>query len=178
MRIVDLAGRAGARDVFIAVEFVRGCVPHGGRLPDGELSQLLDNGDVASQRGLFGQLVTEADPGIESTEPHGHLPRRALAGGEGHGQFIMLIAHQAAFAPWLFPRRILGRAGRSDDYETAFKAVVFGKEHPQPRGRDHLLAVETDRIGRQPAIIAHAHRDFAIGRCQLQRLGAERRGGP
>ena len=163
MRVVNLACRAGAGDVFVTVEFVARRVPHRGLLTDAELGQFIDNGDIAGQRGLFGQFITKADPAIECAEPHRDLPRRAGGRREGHGEFIMLIPHHAALTPRLFPRRILGRADRGDDRKIAFKPVVFGKQHPEARRRDDPLAVIVDRIGRKARIITDGHGNLAIG---------------
>ncbi len=162
VRVINLACGCYAGEVFVAIELVRRGVPHRRFFADAELGQLLGDVDVTCQRGLFGQFVAEADARIEGAEPNRHLSVGAVGGLEGDGEFIVLVAHQTALAPRLFPRGVAAGAGRSGDGEAAFEPVVFGKQHPElGRGND-LLAFEADRIGRLPAIILDRDGDLSV----------------
>ena len=179
VRIVNLACGRDAVDIFVAVELVRGGVPHGGLVADGELGELLDDGDVALQRGLFLELVAEADAGVEGAEADGDVARGAVGGGaESDGELVVLVAHQTALAPGLFPRRVDAGAGGAGNGHAALEAVMFGEEHAEQRGCDHLLAVMGDGIGGAAAIVGDSDGDAAVGRGEREAFGGGRGRGP
>src|SRR3546814_6298591 len=105
-------------ELLVAFPFAAGDPPGGALWHDVEFGDFA--GDLRGwQPRLLGQFIAEADAVVEQAETDVHrVPAPAFILAEADEQFVVAVAHEAAFAPRLFPARIAARALGALDRET------------------------------------------------------------
>src|SRR3546814_10845811 len=77
---------------------------------------------------------------------------------------VVAVAHEAAFAPRLFPARIAARALGALDRETALERDAVGQQEAEFRGRDQQLALARQRPDRPLVVVGRYGQDNAAVR--------------
>ena len=162
----DTVDRRFLVGLLVPVEIAAGHPPCRAFGRDVELGQLLRHVD-RDEAFLLREFVAETDTVIEHAEAHVHQAAAVLRRlAEAYDHLVMVIAHEAAFAPGQFPRLVHAFTRfRADHFEAAHHGQAVGQQEAELGWRNQQLPLAR-HLPRDPAIVVRGdpHLDTAIGR--------------
>ena len=143
--------------VLVAIPLAGGGPPGRGGLDDVEFRQFIDDVDLV-QGGLVRELVAEAYAVVVNAKNHVEGAMWLVIFEQRHAQFVVVIAHEAPFAPGLFPGLVEAARGLAGEREVALELRCIGEDEAQAGFADNRGAVARDRVAR-PALAVEGHAD-------------------
>ena len=155
VRLRELGQRCMVVEIFVAIPLAGRCPPGRGRLEDVEFRQFIDDVDLV-QGGLVRELVAEAQAVVVDAKHHVESAMRLVIIEQRNAQFVVVIAHEAPFAPGLLPGLVETARGLAGERETALEFPCVREDKPQAGFADNRRAVARDGVA-GPALAVEGH---------------------